>query len=110
MSTYAHCNDKPARSRPASPFQSSQPWPAASIKAMPPPPYPARTGYQSQKAFKPKAADNIDNHAATDMEKPRVDFMRFSTIFQILLLGMITVPSSLQIDVCPINIMSWRFI
>lgn len=53
MSTYAHCNDKPAavgRARPTlpvRPFQSSQPWPAASIKA--PPSTAARSSFRYQK-------------------------------------------------------------
>lgn len=40
----------------------------------------------SQKAFKPKVADDIVNNAAIDMEKPRVDFMRFAANFYILTL------------------------
>lgn len=95
MSTYAQCNDKPAASqtdgqpasRPtrSSPIQSSrsrsrshshsrchcpqQPQLGLAIKA------------NSQKAFKPKVADDIVNSAAIDMEKPRVDFMRFAANF-----------------------------
>lgn len=35
----------------------------------------------SQKAFKPKVADDIVNNAAIGMEKPRVVFMRFTANF-----------------------------
>lgn len=62
MSTYAHCNDKRVavgRARPTlpvRPLQSSQPWPAASIKAPPATAAPSSFRYQKPKSFQTKSS------------------------------------------------------